>query len=460
MIAACPKCEARYRIEREKIGPDGVRLRCSKCQAVFRVRAPAPSPVPGPRSVAPPDAAAAAPPPSPGPSLDATPPAAGPSLDATPPAAGPSLDATPPSPGPSLDAPPAAGSDRAPASQASPAAADAPLDTTGSGSAESAPASPSPDAPLVLVGTPDEETAKTLRAALESWGLRAHVVPDGVEAMLEIQRQLPAAVLLAPTLPRMYGFQVCEIVKRNESLQRIGVILLGAIHHPDRYRRPPEELYGADAYVEEPDLPDGLLPELRQLGLLGGVAPGADGPAAPSLRSLDPAPGASPSGPDAAPPPGTSLSGPDAAPPPGTSPSGPGSAPPPLPEPSATPVAEPSVSAPPESPAAEPSVPEPAAAAPRPPSELVVDSAPPGDELSDARAQAERLARIIVSDIVLYNEEKFAAAIEAGNVVESLGPDLEEGRGLFRDRIDARIQDEKDFLTEELLRVARTRGLQ
>jgi hypothetical protein len=63
-----------------------------------------------------------------------------------------------------------------------------------------------------------------------------------------------------------------------------------------------------------------------------------------------------------------------------------------------------------------------------------------------------------VSDIVLYNEEKFAAAVNAGTVLEALMPDLEEGRALFRDRIDERVRAEKDHLAEELLRVARTRS--
>ena len=40
MIAACPKCSARYRIERGKLRPEGARLRCSRCEAVFRVRPP------------------------------------------------------------------------------------------------------------------------------------------------------------------------------------------------------------------------------------------------------------------------------------------------------------------------------------------------------------------------------------------------------------------------------------
>ena len=40
MIAACPKCAARYRIERERLEAGAVRLRCARCEAVFRVRPP------------------------------------------------------------------------------------------------------------------------------------------------------------------------------------------------------------------------------------------------------------------------------------------------------------------------------------------------------------------------------------------------------------------------------------
>ena len=46
MIAACPKCGARYRIERGKLRRDGTRLRCSRCEAVFRVSPPPAEPEP------------------------------------------------------------------------------------------------------------------------------------------------------------------------------------------------------------------------------------------------------------------------------------------------------------------------------------------------------------------------------------------------------------------------------
>jgi len=316
MIAACPRCAARYRIEKEKLRPDGVRLRCAKCEAVFRVR---------------------------------------------PPAGGP--DAEPPTEA------------RAPAGLG---------DTAVRASARPAPAVPAPAPPpgdLVLVGMPDAEAGKDLEEALRGWGLGAVTVTDGVEAILEIQRKLPRAAVLSAALPRMFGFQICELMKRNDSLKRIGVVLVGSIHHPDRYRRPPGELYGADAYVEEPDLPDALLPALQRLGI-SARAPRAARPAPAPARPRAPAP----------PPPRETLA-------------------------------------------------------------LPVD-----DGLGEQRAKAERLARIIVSDIILYNEEKFAAAVAAGTVLEALMPDLEEGRALFRDRIDERVRAEKDHLAEELLRVARARS--
>jgi hypothetical protein len=94
----------------------------------------------------------------------------------------------------------------------------------------------------------------------------------------------------------MFGFQVCELMKRNEQLRSIPVILIGAIHDRDRYRRPPEELYGADAYAERHELPGALVEQLVRFGL---SPQGAASAAAP--RAEPPAPVAEPR--RAAPPP-------------------------------------------------------------------------------------------------------------------------------------------------------------
>jgi CheY-like chemotaxis protein len=256
----------------------------------------------------------------------------------------------------------------------------------------------------VVLANANPESCKALAEALEGWGLQVLVAHDGVEAILTIQRALPRAIVLDAALPKMFGFQVCELVKRNESLRSTHVVLVGAIYKEDRYRRPPNDLYGADVYVEPHDLPDALRPIFERFGFRfgGGPAP------VPEARSLPPVADARPQRPPQAP---------EARAPRGD--------------------AERSASV--------------RATAPQ---------APPAaaDPLAAERAKAERLARIIVSDIVLYNPEKFAAALRSASVVDAMRDELEEARGLFRERIDAAVRDERDHLAEELERVARTRG--
>ncbi|HBZ69448.1 MAG TPA: hypothetical protein DEP35_06840, partial [Deltaproteobacteria bacterium] len=118
-----------------------------------------------------------------------------------------------------------------------------------------------------MIADSDAEEGKATAAAVAGWGLHPLLAHDGVEAILAIQRNLPCAVILDAALPKMFGFQVCELMKRNAELREVHVVLVGAIHHRERYRRSPHDLYGADAYLERPDLPHGLAAVLRDFGL-------------------------------------------------------------------------------------------------------------------------------------------------------------------------------------------------
>ncbi|MBW2392988.1 MAG: zinc-ribbon domain-containing protein [Deltaproteobacteria bacterium] len=358
MIAACPKCAARYRIDKEKLGEGGARLRCSRCDSVFRVRAPA--------------------------------------------------------------------------------------DTPASAQADLSKAAPPVEKKRaqVVVAMPDADLAKHTADALGARGLHCMVVFDGVDAMLEIQRQEPAAVVLAAELPKMFGFQVCEIVKRNASLRGTHVILAGAVHHPERYRRSPSELYGADSYVEVPDLPDALFPLLEEAGVLPQRTPSTEKPGSAPLRPM----------------PGPPVSKPE----PSSSPPAPSLAPAPAQEqkvpfdPDPRDSGQESLGDAGSPDSREGSIPTSNASAPQEP---VAPPESPSTAPPEERAQAERLARIIVSDIVLYNEEKFSAAVAAGDVAQAMAAELDEGRGLFERRVDEAVRAKNDFLLEELLRVARARGM-
>ena len=61
MVIACPNCKARFNLDSDKIGPGGVKVRCTKCSTLFMVKRPpstasapaaAPAPVPAPAPAA------------------------------------------------------------------------------------------------------------------------------------------------------------------------------------------------------------------------------------------------------------------------------------------------------------------------------------------------------------------------------------------------------------------------
>jgi predicted Zn finger-like uncharacterized protein len=97
--------------------------------------------------------------------------------------------------------------------------------------------------------------------------------------------------------------------------------------------------------------------------------------------------------------------------------------------------------------------PQPAAAAPAPASPLA-SARPSADSANPEIAKAERLARITVSDIILYNERKFAAAASSGKIAEVLAHELAEARQHFDSRIPPEVRGKRDFLVEELQRRA------
>jgi predicted Zn finger-like uncharacterized protein len=376
MIVACPKCSARYRIEKGRLRPEGARLRCSRCEAVFRVRPPDT------------ESASAPPVPQPEPSPSSFRGEGEAAHVAT-------TQTTAPTP-----TPPAAATDYAAGS----------VPRIGASAEDGAPPPAADRERLVLIADPLIEEGKSTASTLAGWGLQPILVHDGVEAILTIQRTLPRSAIIDAALPKMYGFQICELLKRNESLRHINVVLVGAIHDRNRYRRSPTELYGADAYLERPQLPDALWPILHGFGM----------PLAGGVRTPEPLPAPTPE-------------------------------PAPIPEPAPTPEPAPASEAPadPVAPAEPPAMPEKMSA-----------PLPAAAALSTEIANAERLARIVVSDIVLYNQEKFDAAVQAGNVLAAMDGELEEGRGLFAQRIDARVRESRDFLNEEMLRVARMRRAQ
>ena len=117
------------------------------------------------------------------------------------------------------------------------------------------------------------------------------------------------------------------------------------------------------------------------------------------------------------------------------------------------PPAAPAPPAPPARPATSRPL-RPAAFTPAPPP---VPSAParsaiPAEE-QKAHEDAKRFARLVVSEIKLYNEAKVTEGRKTKDIYERLKEDIERGRQMYSDRVPAPVRDTSDYFQDELVRI-------
>jgi hypothetical protein len=133
----------------------------------------------------------------------------------------------------------------------------------------------------------------------------------------------------------------------------------------------------------------------------------------------------------------------------------------------------PTVEAEPETVQAEPEI-EPTVATPppaaRPAPRAATEIAPPEDldgpgwafstsqipaETGDdsLHEEAQRLARLLVTEIKLYNEEEVEEGRRNRNIYQTLREDINRSRQIYEERIDEKIRAETDYFHEELVRI-------
>ena len=235
----------------------------------------------------------------------------------------------------------------------------------------------------VMVAHTDHELCGTICGILEPAGMTCMVGHDGETVLRLMEAAPPQVAVVDVALQGLYAFEVVDKVRRRPGLGGVKILLLSSVYNRMAYKRSPSSLYGADDYIEKHHIPDDLIPKINRLSL--GAAPAA----APAPREEVQA--------------GKVLSGQEAA--------------------SQSLdyihlVHEKIQSA--------------------------EDRQLSGDEATPDTEKARRLARIIVSDIALYYQERVDEGIRGGNWAELLALEIQEARKLFLTRFpDPRIQRAK-----------------
>ena len=91
--------------------------------------------------------------------------------------------------------------------------------------------------------------------------------------------------------------------------------------------------------------------------------------------------------------------------------------------------------------------------APAPPPVAAPARAALAPEDQKAHEDAKRFARLVVSEIKLYNEAKVTEGRKTRDIYERLKEDIERGRQMYTDRVAAPVRDASDYFQDELVRI-------
>lgn len=266
---------------------------------------------------------------------------------------------------------------------------------------------------LVLVAVIGEVTEEMMIEVLAESGFK-HVTAMTAEQILErMEKDRPCLAILDVGLQGVFD-RIIPAAKKSGTDADMKVILLSSIHNQARYKREPDSLYGADDYIERHHIEDQLILKMHK-------ALGRKLPAQPETQksvSIEKTPA-----PAAAPP----VRPPEPAEPPRAARA-------PVPPPAAPPAVPPAPSEPPAAREASPAT-EPKRAA------------MPAGDLSEHDA-AKRLARLIISDIALYNQKQVEEGVKSGTLNDVLRDELDEGMKLYQSRTSKTLLDSTNYFEE------------
>lgn len=80
--------------------------------------------------------------------------------------------------------------------------------------------------PTVLVVDDSPTVCKVVQITLQREHIRVITARDGLSALTSIADEMPAAVLLDIQLPRMNGYHLCHVIKKNVQFRQIPIIML------------------------------------------------------------------------------------------------------------------------------------------------------------------------------------------------------------------------------------------
>ena len=115
---------------------------------------------------------------------------------------------------------------------------------------------------LLLVDD-EADLVDMIKFRLEANGYEVLVANDGAQALETARKERPDLIILDLMLPKMDGYKVCGLLKKDARYAGMPIILFSAKAQEDD-KKLGQEL-GADAYISKPFEPEVLLAKIKEL---------------------------------------------------------------------------------------------------------------------------------------------------------------------------------------------------
>lgn len=117
----------------------------------------------------------------------------------------------------------------------------------------------------VMIAHSDAELCGTIRSLVEDAGYEAALGHNGAEVLKTMDALRPQVAIVDVALEGLYAFEVVDKVRRRPGLENVKIILLSSVYNKAAYKRAPNSLYDADDYIEKHHLPDDLILKVNRL---------------------------------------------------------------------------------------------------------------------------------------------------------------------------------------------------
>jgi two-component system, OmpR family, alkaline phosphatase synthesis response regulator PhoP len=115
----------------------------------------------------------------------------------------------------------------------------------------------------IMIVDDEAQLVDLIKLRLEKEEYQVAVAYDGEEALHKIRQEKPDLIILDLMLPKMDGYMICSLFKRDKRFSHVPIILFTARSQAEDIQL--GEKVGADAYITKPYEPQILLDKIKEL---------------------------------------------------------------------------------------------------------------------------------------------------------------------------------------------------